>query len=292
MGLGLGLGLLLGPFGLPFAIAADMSQSEKREAILAELRKHCEGDLALTSGLVAGATGFSPQSGDVVAKLEVLKDLKTKGLLSEDEYTARRIQLVDSAVGGATASSTARAAVVRNEPAVGFRLVLSDYEPLSGVLNSESTILVTSVSAQLLEFNDGQFLIRRQDQTIAKGWPGIAGIYGFSIAGLTPGSQLTARFATSNAAAEIVPVTLRVVGIEQLSKAGATIQVAKADVAGYSSRDLPYGTPGSHRGAPMKGTVFIDLATGLVIEGEVKSINGLYAFRREMQRIARPSNPG
>lgn len=41
MGIGLGLGLLLGPFGLPFAIAADASQGEKRKAVVSEVEKNC-----------------------------------------------------------------------------------------------------------------------------------------------------------------------------------------------------------------------------------------------------------
>lgn len=41
MGIGLGLGLLLGPFGLPFAIAADVSQGEKRKAVASEVERAC-----------------------------------------------------------------------------------------------------------------------------------------------------------------------------------------------------------------------------------------------------------
>lgn len=41
MGLGLGLGLLLGPFGIPLAIAADVSQGEKRKAVASEVERAC-----------------------------------------------------------------------------------------------------------------------------------------------------------------------------------------------------------------------------------------------------------
>lgn len=40
-GLGLGLGLLLGPFGLPIAIAVDSNQAGKRQAVVAELARAC-----------------------------------------------------------------------------------------------------------------------------------------------------------------------------------------------------------------------------------------------------------
>lgn len=86
MGLGLGLGLLLGPFGLPFAAAADSSQADKRNAVLSELKKHCEGSLpkeAVTS------------KSDLQIKLELLEDLKTKGLLTEEEHLAKKKKLLD-----------------------------------------------------------------------------------------------------------------------------------------------------------------------------------------------------
>jgi hypothetical protein len=42
MGIGLGLGLLLGPFGLPLAVMADMNQNEKREYLNKEIEKRCK----------------------------------------------------------------------------------------------------------------------------------------------------------------------------------------------------------------------------------------------------------
>lgn len=41
MGMGAGLGLLLGPFGIPLAGVADMSQNEKRELINKEIQRRC-----------------------------------------------------------------------------------------------------------------------------------------------------------------------------------------------------------------------------------------------------------
>jgi hypothetical protein len=42
MGIGLGLGLLLGPFGIPLAIMADMNQNEKRDYLNIEIDKRCK----------------------------------------------------------------------------------------------------------------------------------------------------------------------------------------------------------------------------------------------------------
>jgi hypothetical protein len=86
MGLGLGLGLLLGPFGIPFAVMADSSQADKRNAVLAELKKHCEGTLTANRG---------PAKSDLQVKIELLEDLKNKGLLSDAEYVEKKKKLVD-----------------------------------------------------------------------------------------------------------------------------------------------------------------------------------------------------
>ena len=40
-GMGAGLGLLLGPFGIPLAGVADMSQNDKRELINKEIQRRC-----------------------------------------------------------------------------------------------------------------------------------------------------------------------------------------------------------------------------------------------------------
>ena len=86
IGLGLGLGLLLGPFGIPFAIMADSSQADKRNAVLSELKKHCEGTLTANRG---------PAKSDLQVKIELLEDLKRKGLLSDAEYAEKKKKLAD-----------------------------------------------------------------------------------------------------------------------------------------------------------------------------------------------------
>jgi hypothetical protein len=86
MGLGLGLGLLLGPFGIPFAVMADSSQADKRNAVLAELKKQCEGAFTSNRG---------PAKSDLQVKIELLEDLKSKGLLTDAEYADKKKKLID-----------------------------------------------------------------------------------------------------------------------------------------------------------------------------------------------------
>lgn len=86
MGLGLGLGLLLGPFGIPLAVMADSAQADKRNAVLGELKKHCEGSVSSNKG-----TGKS----DLQVKIELLEELKSKGLLTEAEFFEKKKKLID-----------------------------------------------------------------------------------------------------------------------------------------------------------------------------------------------------
>ena len=86
MGLGLGLGLLLGPFGIPFAVMADSSQADKRNAVLAELKRHCEGSVSVNRGAA---------KSDLQVKIELLDELKSKGLLTDAEYFDKKKKLID-----------------------------------------------------------------------------------------------------------------------------------------------------------------------------------------------------
>ena len=96
VGLGLGLGLLLGPFGLPFAFAADASQAGKRNAVLAQLKTHCEGSLTPEQREARKSPEATPKRSDAVVRLELLQELKSKGLLTEEEFEKKRKQLVES----------------------------------------------------------------------------------------------------------------------------------------------------------------------------------------------------
>jgi hypothetical protein len=86
-GVGLALGLFLGPFGLPIAFAMDMNQKEKRDAVISELKRHCEGPLPVSYK--------APAKTDLQLKMEILDDLKTKGLITESDYASRKVKLTE-----------------------------------------------------------------------------------------------------------------------------------------------------------------------------------------------------
>ena len=79
MGTGLLLGTL-GPVGIGLAVATDVKQNQKGQAVINELKLQCEGDPRTSS----------KGEDSLTVRLTILKDLLTKELVTEDEYNQLR----------------------------------------------------------------------------------------------------------------------------------------------------------------------------------------------------------
>ena len=79
MGTGLLLGTL-GPLGIGLAVATDVAQNQKGKAVINELKLQCEGEPRV------------PSEGEdsLTVRLMILKDLLTKELITNEEYTQLR----------------------------------------------------------------------------------------------------------------------------------------------------------------------------------------------------------
>ena len=79
MGTGLLLGTL-GPVGIGLAVATDVAQNQKGKAVINELKLQCEGEPRV------------PSKGEdsLTVRLMILKDLLTKELITNEEYTQLR----------------------------------------------------------------------------------------------------------------------------------------------------------------------------------------------------------
>ena len=79
MGTGLLLGTL-GPVGIGLAVATDVAQNQKGKAVINELKLQCEGEPRV------------PSEGEdsLTVRLTILKDLLTKELITNEEYTQLR----------------------------------------------------------------------------------------------------------------------------------------------------------------------------------------------------------
>ena len=80
MGAGFLLGLL-GPVGIGLAVAVDINENEKGEAVVNELKLQCEGEPRLASGKEKDSLGV---------RLTILKDLLAKELITDEEYDQLR----------------------------------------------------------------------------------------------------------------------------------------------------------------------------------------------------------
>lgn len=99
MGIGLAAGLLLGPFGIPLAMAADAAQNEKREAVNKEIQKHCGGTPRTAAPkadvIPAAHTPAAAPSSSLMGRLQELHEMRMKGLVSEEEHVVLRKRLLE-----------------------------------------------------------------------------------------------------------------------------------------------------------------------------------------------------
>ena len=79
MGTGLLLGTL-GPVGIGLAVATDVAQNQKGKAVINELKLQCEGEPRVPS----------EDEDSLTVRLMILKDLLTKELITNEEYTQLR----------------------------------------------------------------------------------------------------------------------------------------------------------------------------------------------------------
>jgi hypothetical protein len=273
IGLGVGLGLLLGPVGLPLAMAADASQAEKRKATVSQLREACEGELAPSAGTPT----------DVLeAGLNSLSDLRAKALITEQEYAARRAALVDQHLSGSLAA-TANKPGPRSVPtSAGMRFILRDLEPISTAVLRESSWAVVSVGPTASTFNGGALVWSLADLSVQTGAVAGTRLSGFDPRELRPGDRVRVRFHPADHADEVVSVEVRVVDFDRITRPGGQAHVLKLAVSGWASNRGPYQTSQAWLGARMEGNLAIDMHTGLILQAHIECAYPTYAMKREL----------
>lgn len=274
IGLGVGLGLLLGPFGLPLAMAADVTQAEKRKATVSQLREACEGELA--------PSAISTPTGVLEAGLNSLADLRAKALITEEEYAARRAALVDHHLRGSLSPTAGTAGRLSLPTSVGTRFILRDLEPISAAVLRESSWAVASVGPTASTFNDGALVWNLADLSVQTGIVAGTRLSGFDPRELRPGDRVRVRFHPADHADEVVPVEVRVVDFDRVTRPGGQAHVLKLAVSGWASNEGPYQTPQAWRGARMEGSLAIDMHTGLILQARIDCAYPTYAMKREL----------
>lgn len=274
VGAGIAIGLLLGPVGLPLAVAGDAAQAEKRKAAVAQLRDACEGEL--------------PGGPSAAAMLRLREDMarldaeRSQGGLAEAEYRSRREALVSRYLDANTAERPASLFE-------GAELVVRDREPVSGAVLHETRLVVSAVQPEAVVFNGGELSVWRRTAVWRDGrWPGVT-LSGFEAGRLRPADRLKARFRPASAEDETVQVELHVEREEPVAAGNDSVMLLRVRVSGYASQLGPYQTPQAWRGARMDGLVWIDRTSGLVVRAAVDCPYPTYAWKRDLVRIAMPA---
>jgi hypothetical protein len=281
IGLGVGLGLLLGPVGLPLALAADASQAEKRKATVSQLREACEGELAPSAGITPT---------DVLeAGLNSLSDLRAKALITEQDYAARRAALVDQHLSGSLAATANKPGPLSVPTSVGTRFILRDLEPISTAVLRESSWTVGSVGPTASTFNGGALVWNLADLSVQTGSVAGTRLSGFDPRELRPGDRVRVRFHPADYADEVVPVEIRVVDFDRITRPGGQAHVLKLAISGWASNEGPYQTPQAWRGARMEGSLAIDMHTGLILQARIECAYPTYAMKRDLVDVLAPA---
>lgn len=262
--------------GVPFSkLSGDhegeiAQQKGEMEAIQGALAKRRCGQSA--QGSVATGPGSAQAAQQ---RLEVLDGLKTRGFVSEEEYQSRRRQIIDQALDSKDPIAVAR----DPEPAGGTRvLTFRDLEPYSGAVLSQTSLRLTEMSPESVEFNSGALALSRGRLNVLRGSLPVPSIFDFQTSLLVPGSTFRARLSSTMSAPYDMPADVS--GSVRQSSLGSDF--VRIEVDGYSPTEVVPGTPQGARGARIEGHIELDRATGITVAGELRSLNPGFVLRREI----------
>lgn len=264
------------------------------------IAKKCSGLGAQSSPSTATLTSTAiVTTSDVEKRIELLNDLRSKGILSEDEYKAKRSQLLDAALANTVQSSTSKVQGAAKTdqrsttpPTVatniglraGDRLTFQDYDSVSGAELAKTTLLLDSVSVDRLSFNGGDIVTARDGKQI-KGSTTTAIVYGHN----RDGTNSTGKFRVAGFKTD-QDMNLTAVGPETMKVANREIRVMRYKIDGYSSSENPNRVTilgnGYQFGSPVLGEMLVDSSSGIVVKLETKSRYYAYQISRTLVDIS------
>lgn len=273
VGVGVTAGLFLGPFGLPLAAAVDAEQAKKRDAVLDELRRSCEGPHA----------DVLPRQR-VDRLLSMLAELQSHNVLTPSEFELKR----NLVLNGPSAMDPTRRAIDELSLRDGDRVVVQDFDPISNVATPE---LVMSIPAMSAASDPAPGFPLTIDLSAGAGsQANTAQVLGTQL--LLSGSNLRqskALFIPQAGRTLQVPVDVTVKGPETMTTSSGTIQVVRLTISGAASQQYVPGLSLSSPGSPFEGRLTIEATTGLVIEAKLMSAHPTYCFGRRFVRLDRRS---
>ena len=235
---------------------------------------------------MAGAPPEAPTAtpslsvSEVEKKVDLLNELRAKGIITEDEYKAKRAQVIEAAMVPAnkTMAPNSPSPVQKPPPAVaptnglraGDKLTYQETEPRSGVKSGEVVYVIDSISQDRVSLSGGSVLMSI-DGSPSKGQMGASFIYGYRPDGLST----RGKFRVSGVKDD-VDVTLSLVAVGDFNVDGRTIKIANYRVSGTSSRQMA-GTHGSiNAGSQISGDLMVENLTGILVKMRTKSADSRY----------------
>jgi hypothetical protein len=216
---------------------------------------------------------------DVEKKVDLLNELRAKGIITEDEYKTKRAQVIDAAmipankVTAPTSPSIAQPPPPTVAPTTGLRagdkLAYQETEPRSGVKGGEVAYVIDSISQDRVSLSGGA-VVMGIDGSPSKGQMGASYIYGYR----PDGSSTRGKFRVSGVK-EDVDVSLSLVAVGDFNVDGRPIKIANYRISGYSSRQATL--PGSYSaGSPITGELMVENSSGILVKMRAKSADPRY----------------
>lgn len=270
--------------GVPFSkLSGDhegevAQQKGEIEAVQGAIAKRgCNQSSSTSTSVVQGPTNSIQEAQQ---RLTILDDMRTRGLVTMDEYEARRRRILDDALD----TRSARVESVNSSATTATQVITTrDLEPNSGVLLSETVLRLTDSKPDRYEFNSGGLAVSRITFSAIRGTLPAPSLIGFRTNQLNIGSTISARLSSSMSSGFDSPAN--VTGYVKQSPLGSGI--IRVEIEGYAPMDVVYGTPQSARGARIAGFLEIDAMTGLTVAGSLRSAHPGFLLRRELVSIER-----
>jgi len=254
----------------------------------ASVAKKCSTSLMQTGSsstptVEAGRPG-NISTADAEKQMELLQDLRVKGIITEPEFETRRKALAEAVLGAGSASTATTPAAAPRSTLAGLRFKLRDEEPISRATVGEVTLTIDSLSPSGTSINGGSIVLDRSGKVVTGTLPtpNIVGLGGGRLPSAYP---IKARLIPVS---EVEPVDLdiRVTGVDQMRITDREISVVKCTVSGYAPMTLVTGMPMSSRGAQISGEIIVEPETGLVLSANIRSANTYYVVSRRLLPVS------
>jgi hypothetical protein len=231
---------------------------------------------------------------DVEKKVDLLNELRAKGIITEDEYKTKRAQVIEAAMvpaNKATPSSppngqqTAPAVAPTSGLRAGDKLTYQETEPRSGVKGGEVVYVIDSVTQDRVSMSGGAVVLGI-DGSPSKGQMNASYIYGYRPDGLSTRGKFRV-----NGVKDDVDVTLSLVAVGDFNVDGRTIKIANYRISGFSSRQggSPGGNAGgaSFGGSPISGELLVENSSGILVKMRTKSADPRYDIDAKLISVTR-----